>query len=88
MGNLSVNLLPTAKLMKDFVHSSLVPAARDGKCLLLVMRSPSDWGFGSPKADTWDNGLFVSRSLRTASITPNSRVGPAITNWLNQLNLE
>jgi DNA-binding transcriptional regulator YhcF (GntR family) len=77
-------ILPTAKLMRDFVHSSLVPAARKGRCLLLVMRSPRDWGFGSPETDSWDNGLFVSRSLRTASITPTSRVGPAIQEWLTR----
>ena len=85
MGNMSAapaDALPTAKLMRDFVHSSLVPAARKGRCLLLVMRSPRDWGFGTPKTDSWDNGLFVSRSLRTASITPTSRVGPAIQEWL------
>lgn len=87
MGNISADpagILPTAKLMRDFVHSSLVPAARKGRCLLLVMRSPRDWGFGSPETDSWDNGLFVSRSLRTASITPTSRVGPAIQEWLTQ----
>lgn len=85
MGNISADparILPTAKLMRDFVHSSLVPAARKGRCLLLVMRSPRDWGFGSPETDSWDNGLFVSRSLRTASITPTSRVGPAIQEFL------
>jgi len=89
MGNISADparILPTAKLMRDFVHSSLVPAARKGRCLLLVMRSPRDWGFGSPETDSWDNGLFVSRSLRTASITPTSRVGPAIQEWLNLPN--
>lgn len=87
LGNLSADpagLLPTAKLMRDFVHGALVPAARQGHCLLLVMRSPRDWGFGSPEADSWDNGLFVSRSLRTASITPTSRVGPAIQEWLTR----
>lgn len=85
MGNISAapaDVLPTAKLMRDFVHNSLVPAARNGDCLLLVMRSPQAWGFGNPEADSWDNGLFVSRSLRTASITPSSRVGPAIQEWL------
>lgn len=89
MGNISADparILPTAKLMRDFVHSSLVPAARKGRCLLLVMRSPRDWGFGNPETDSWDNGLFVSRSLRTASITPTSRVGPAIQEWLNLPN--
>lgn len=87
MGNISVDparFLPTAKLMRDFVHNSIVPAARKGRCLLLVMRSPHDWGFGNPETDSWDNGLFVSRSLRTASITPTSRVGPAIQRWLTQ----
>ena len=81
MGNISsapADVLPTAKLMRDFVHSSLVPAARDGHCLLLVMRSPRDWGFGNPEKDSWDNGLFVSRRVRFAPITPNSRVGHAI----------
>lgn len=88
MGNISAapaDVLPTAKMMRDFVHSSLAPAARSGHCLLLVMRSPRDWGFGNPEADSWDNGLFVSRSLRTASITPSSRVGSAIQEWLKEV---
>lgn len=89
MGNVSADpagLLPTAKRMYDFVHGSLVPAAREGRCLLLVMRSPNDWGFRRPEADSWDNGLFISRPLRSASITPTSRVGPAIQEWLGKQN--
>ena len=86
MGNISAapaDVLPTAKLMRDFVHSSLVPAARNGHCLLLVMRSPCDWGFGNPKTDSWDNGLFISHGgVRTAFITPASRVGSKIREWL------
>lgn len=91
MGNISdapADVLPTAKLMCDFVHRSLVPAARRGRCLLLVMRSPRDWGFGNPEIDIWDNGLFISRSLRTVSITPTSRVGTTIADWLEGFNVE
>lgn len=84
MGRLATDpvRLPTARMMRDFVHGTLVPGARSGACLLLVMRAPSDWGFGRQDQDLWDNGLFISRQLRTASITPTSRVGGAIRSRL------
>lgn len=86
MGILSGNpaLLPTTRLMLEFVHERLVPRARSGKCLLLVMRSPMAWGFGTPERDVWQGGLFVSRPLRTASISPGSRVGSAIMDRLQR----
>ena len=84
MGKLSDDptLLPTTRIMLDFVHRLLVPRARSGRCLLLVMRSPTAWGFGCPETDVWQGGLFVSRPLRTASISPRSRVGQAINDRL------
>ncbi|MBC6404165.1 MAG: hypothetical protein GDA41_00280 [Rhodospirillales bacterium] len=87
----AAHTLHTTKRMRAFVHRQLVPAAREGKCLLLVMKAPGDWGFANPefgdsKEDRWDKGLFISRSgLQHSPITPGSRVGPAIQKWLDSL---
>ena len=75
-------LLPSSRLMMKFVHEELVPQARMKNILLLVMRSPTFWGFHETETDYWDGGLFVSRPLRTNSISPNSRVGPRISTIL------
>jgi hypothetical protein len=75
-------LLPSSRLMMKFIHDELVPQARANKILLLVMRSPTFWGFEKTETDYRDGGLFVSRPLRTNSISPNSRVGPQISAML------
>ena len=74
--------LPSGKAMLDLVHDRLLPRAKAGQLALLVMRAPHAWGFGRPTEDMRDNGLFVSRPLRTASISPNSRVGDLVKRFL------
>lgn len=78
----SLHRLHSVIEMKNFVHRELVPRARDGQILLLAMRAPDAWGFGTPVEDTTDNGLFISRPLRNASISPTSRVGDRIRSFL------
>lgn len=75
-------LLPSSKLMLKFVHSELLPKAKSGKILLLVMRSPTSWGFEKTDKDYWDGGFFMSRPLRASFISPNSRVGLKIKKFL------
>lgn len=75
-------LLPSSELMMKYVHECLLPLARANKILLLVLRSPTFWGFEKTDVDFWDGGLFVSRPLRTNSISPKSRVGPRISEML------
>lgn len=77
-----IRALPSARLMKSLVHDLLVPSAKDEEICLLVMRSSDEWGFGKHTNDFQQGGLFVSRPLRTASVTPNSRVGPLVEQYL------
>ena len=74
--------LPSVKTMKSLVHDLLVPSAKSGEICLLVMRSSDEWGFKKVMADYIEGGLFISRPLRTASISPGSRVGPLIEQFL------
>ena len=76
------DLLPSSRRMMKIVHDDLTPRARRGEILLLVMRSPEFWGFKRTDHDYWDGGLFVSRPLRTNSISPTSRVGDRISQIL------
>lgn len=75
-------MLPSSRLMMRFVHDVLVPQAKAKEILLLVMRSPIFWGFEKTEQDYWDGGLFISRPLRTNSISPTSRVGVKISSML------
>lgn len=74
--------LASARAMLGFVHDVLLPRARGGEVALLVMRSPEAWGFGTPREDRTEGGLFVSRPLRNVSISPTSRVGHLVSRFL------
>jgi len=74
--------LPSVRMMKSIVHDILVPSAKSGEICLLVMRSSEEWGFGRVTTDLTDGGLFISRPLRAASISPGSRVGHLIEQFL------
>ena len=80
--------LPSTRAMKKAVHDELAPRARAGEIMLLVMRSSSQWGFGRVEEDVWDGNLFISRPVRSVSISPGSRVGPRILGYLHARGVE
>lgn len=82
LGRLRFNQLPSAQRMRHLVQQVLKPRALAGDLALLVMRSPDGWGFGAPSEDSLEGGLFVSRPLRRASVSPTSRVGGVIASFL------
>lgn len=84
----SLDRIPSTKLMKQLVHDELAPRAQKGEILLLVMRSRVAWGFQHVDREYWDNGLFVSQSPRNPSISPTSRVGSKISDFLRSHRVE
>ena len=76
------NLLESSKRARDLVHKHLLPKARNGEILLLVMQSATEWGFTeAQKKFVGEGGVFVNKA-RTDVITPGSRVGPQIKKML------
>lgn len=79
-----LNELPSSQIMSDFVHSYLLPRAKQGQLALLVLRSPTLWGFDEVGYDKNSRGFFLSRpGIRNVSISPSSRVGHIVEKFIS-----
>jgi hypothetical protein len=72
------NNLPSAKLARQYVHEVLVPRARMGDLLLVVMRCAKDWGLEC------GDGIcaFSSTEARGAHLSAKSKVGQKVLEHL------
>ncbi len=70
-----IRQLPSADMMRAFVHESLVPDANAGQRTLIVTRQAKAWGFAH---STKNIIVYRGGATRGASLSPNSQGGKAI----------
>jgi hypothetical protein len=74
-----LKILPSVKVMLNFVHEVLLPKAKDGKVIIVVTRSVKNWQL--PKHE---NIIFYEGGeTRSAHLTRTSRGGRAIADHLS-----
>ncbi|OQZ03028.1 MAG: hypothetical protein B6D34_09235 [Candidatus Brocadia sp. UTAMX1] len=74
-----LKVLPSVKVMQNFVHEVLIPKAKDGKVIIIATRSVKKWQLPKHKnIITYEGG-----ETRSAHLSPSSRGGMAIANHLS-----
>ena len=70
--------LPSCRIVKEFVHESLVPDAKAGKRILIVTRQVKEWKIQRDPKFAKNIIVYSSAHARGASLGPKSGGGKAI----------
>jgi hypothetical protein len=54
-----VKALPSSRLALSWIHRTIIPEAREGRRVLVCLRSPQDWGLSSPR----ERGILLGESF-------------------------
>ncbi|GAB4549179.1 MAG: hypothetical protein Fur002_26260 [Anaerolineales bacterium] len=76
-----LKILPSVKVMQNFVHEVLIPKAKDGKVIIIATRGVKNWQLPKHKNII----AYEGGETRSAHLSPSSRGGMAIANHLSLL---